>query len=248
MRHLIVTFIIILANVNFVLGQKKSKVIFDFSGLESFVELCNSPNVEIEDIDKLLNLPAYQGMINWLNKNWWVEINEEVFRNFFQATFLPEKYAISEKFKRFKRLSNHLAWAKQNHLQIEEYINVMKPKLNSDKIINRVTPFLPNHIADHEFLVYFVVGLTQGSASKDGIFIDSKYQINSEDPDKYLNPWIAHELHHSWRELIVNKQEVNDSTLNGVAQVLYWLESEGIAEMVGFIHNDLESYVKEEKI
>lgn len=248
MKKTLTLIFIIAINFNLCKSQECSKVNFDFSGLESFVNLCKSQDINTNDIDSMIHLPAYQGMINWLTKNWWEGLNEDVFRNFFQAVFIPEKYTINEEYKKFSRISNHIVWAKENHLQIERYIKTMKPGFDSQKVIERTLPFLPNNIPKGEFNVYFVVGLTQGSASSDGVFIDSKYKIYPGDPDKYLIPWIAHELHHSWREMCVEDQSTKDSTLNGITQVLYWLESEGVAKMVGFSPKDLNAYIKKEEI
>ena len=246
MKRLLLLIVLIVTIVFDCNAQDKSKVIFDFSGIEAFIDLCETPNVDTVKIDQMLSLPAYQGMIDWLTENWWSDLDEAAFRNIFRAVFIPTKYTIEERYNRFKRVIKHIQWAKENYCDLRNYIAAIKPGLNSQKVIERTKAFLPKDIPDGSFPVYFVVGLTQGSASEKGTFIDSEYKLLEGDPDKYLLPWISHELHHTWREKLPTEEDVVDSVYTGIEYAFYWLETEGIAEMVGFTENDLDEYVEHE--
>ena len=222
MKRLLLLIVLIVTIVFDCNAQDKSKVIFDFSGIEAFIDLCETPNVDTVKIDQMLSLPAYQGMIDWLTENWWSDLDEAAFRNIFRAVFIPTKYTIEERYNRFKRVIKHIQWAKENYCDLRNYIAAIKPGLNSQKVIERTKAFLPKDIPDGSFPVYFVVGLTQGSASEKGTFIDSEYKLLEGDPDKYLLPWISHELHHTWREKLPTEEDVVDSVYTGIEYAFYY--------------------------
>ena len=60
------------------------------------------------------------------------------------------------------------------------------------------------------------------------------HEIPGVDPDEGLARSIAHEMHHGYRNLLKTEDYVPNVQYKGIAQALYWLESEGIADMVTY--------------
>ena len=241
MKKTIIILSLLVSLSNLVLSQ--SKINFDFSGAEKFYELCKNKNVDSIHIEELLALKSYKYLLAYLKSNWGKHYSINLYRNMLQVCFMPKKYKILDKYTDDKWILRYLLKLKQNPEIIRDYISTVKSNLKEDEILKRTKRYLPENITENQINVYFILGVNQGCASEDGVFIDSYYDITVDKVNKYLIPWIAHESHHFFRSQFNELYNDLETQHPNLFQAFYWLETEGLAEMAGNIHKNLPYFI-----
>lgn len=237
-------FIFVLSNS---IVKSQSKINFDYNAALKFYSLCQKQNVKESDVHELLSLEGYDNLWKYLKHNWGEQYNKELYTNMFLSCFIPNKYKIKDKYQEHSWIYRYLCKMKKNKHLIKEYLNCFKQHISEETILKKAKNYLPNNVKDKIVNVYFVIGVNQGCACKHGVFIDSYYKTTDKKIKKYTEPWIAHETHHFFRsqyDTIPNNWKHKNSDL---FQAFYWLETEGLAEMVGNIYPDLIFHINSEK-
>lgn len=245
MKRILPIFILVFVTLSSV--QSQSKINFDYSGAEKFYELCTTRHeIKDADIDDLIKSKPYQQLFKYLKSNWGDFYNEELYHHMFRLCFLPDQYTLDPQFEDGKWILTYLQKIKQNPELIKKYIATVTENISEFEILKRAKTYLPNNIKENRVDVYFVVGVNQGCASDAGVFIDHYYDISPEKVDTSLAPWIAHESHHFFRSQL---NHIPDSWKQHpeLFQAFYWLETEGLAEMAGSVHENLPEYIYSEK-
>ncbi len=212
------------------------EVVLDDSGALAFVQLCRSKRpIGTEDIDKLLRLDPYQRMIRWTKENWY-DLDQAGWREIFVAALAPNKASSEIKIEAFKQRVEGIRQAWGNCEQIERYLYHAREHWPPNGVFLRLRKYLPGNLPAAHARLSYVVGLGQGGVYDFEILLDVSTAMTQEtpgwDPDEVLPIWIAHELHHVYRNLLQPEDYVPNKQYKGIAQVLFWLESEGIADMV----------------
>jgi hypothetical protein len=229
-------------------ANAQSKISFDYSGAEKFYDLCTSEQkVNESDIDDLLGSKPYQQLFDYLKFNWGDFYNEALYRHMFQLCFLPDQHTLDPKFADGKWILRYLQKVRQNPELIKKYIATVNDNISDTEILKRAKTYLPKNTKEQQIIVYFIIGVDQGCASKEGVFIDHYYDISAEKISSSLVPWIAHESHHFFRSQFDGLSIPWKQKHPELFQAFYWLETEGLAEMTGSIHPNLPKFIQSEK-
>ncbi|MCV6630566.1 MAG: hypothetical protein OIF50_12005 [Flavobacteriaceae bacterium] len=223
--------------------QPTSSVELDFTAAEAFLELCQTDTPQPSQIYDLLELPAYTQLFVYLKNNWGKQYNKDLYQKMLLACFLPEQYPLQPEHKKHQWIWRYFQKMKNNKAQIAPYIHMVRTHLNTNTVMQRLLAYLPQKPKPRAIPIYFLLGIKQGSASAAGVFIDNFQPTTPANIKKYLEPWIAHEVHHFFRADYNHLAESCFDRQPKLCQALYWLETEGIAERVGALAYDLEHYL-----
>jgi hypothetical protein len=223
--------------------SSQSIVKLDFSVAENFYLLCQKPEPNKSEIKALLNSEPYQNLFHYLEHNWGQEYNQELYEKMLLNTFYPNEYKLSNYENKFSWIKRYFEKVRKDKNVIPKYIEVVKNTINSETILKRVKTYLPKNTKIKVVPVYFIIGVNQGCASEAGVFIDNYKLTDSTKVKKYLEPWIAHEVHHFYRADYNHYSMDLEKNHPEVFQAFYWLETEGIAERVGALEFDLDQYL-----
>lgn len=209
-------------------------IVLDDSGAVAFLRLCRSPQpLKLDEIEKLLALPAYQRMIRWTKENW-NDLDEEGWEEIFAAALMPEKFPLKKDFEPFMAIVEGIKKAQSRCDALGDRIEKFREswqQAQTAQIIQRARNYLPEQTPELHFRLSLVVGLGQGGAYDSEVVLDISV---ADDPIERVLVWIAHESHHIYRNLLHPEEYVPQKQYEGIAQALFWLESEGIADMVTY--------------
>lgn len=194
----------------------KDEMVLDDSGALAFIKLCRSTqSINIDMIDKLLNLPPYRRMM-WWTKNNWYGLDKQEWRNIFAVALVPEKYSLQEDLQKpqFQKVVDQIKKVKDSFSEIEQYLREIRKVWNPTEIIVRVRKYLPEDAPTGPFRVNYIVGLGQaGGAYKSECIMDAFIDMNR--PIQKLMRCIAHEAHHSYRMLLKNRRLCRREPIQG---------------------------------
>ena len=223
----------------------------DFSGITEFLEMCKSSKIDFLSIGNLIKTSPYQKMLAWTKNNFW-GFDERDLEKLFCHSLISKEYNLGEKYDLYdqyyregiRQMSDLIIATQKNSLKIEQKVEILKKEISPERIIEKVRRIYPFSIDERvKFTVFFLTSLGQGAAYKNSIFIETIQTLNSDINN--LENWIAHELCHCLREF-AEKEDIDykksSKSIQAVSQILFWLESEGVAELIGV--NDFEKYIK----
>ncbi|NIA31683.1 MAG: hypothetical protein GWP06_17460 [Actinobacteria bacterium] len=221
-------------------GRKMtSSVILDDTGARSFISLCQAKRkIMLPEINKLLTVPSYEQMLFRMKPEF--GFGRERFALIMSAALTPDDYTFPGNSLTWKRMAEHLRQAKALSTQLETYINRINEEWNPTTIIATMGEYLPKNVGMKQQQVYMLVFMPDCRGFQGEILIDPLFTMSLTTGG--FHNLIAHELHHSVRNSLTPKDNTLQERFPGIAQVLFWLESEGVANMVSSL-SDL-SFVK----
>lgn len=194
-------------------------------GVSLFLELCKKDAVSEFDIDLLLKNDSYSKAIELMGSNWGIGLYDE-WKKIFKAVFWRNEENLN---KIQIQYINHIINAKDDYEKLINLSNRINNIIKSEEFVHIAKEYAFIDGLDSVDVYLLIFGPNAGG--NQAIIIDVFFleQFSDEEITRIL----AHELHH----IIRSKHEVRyevEPKYEDVLQMVYWFESEGIANLCNF--------------
>ncbi len=212
--------------------EKVDKVILNTSGYDSFINLCEKEKVLTRDIEKLLSNKDYTKAIMLMGENWGIP-NKKQWIEYFSLGFQCNDSNINVESLSTLQLMGveHIKKARSNINKINDTKQRIEKLIMSREFIIVASNYIPYSVKEDLLEVIILVFIPNAGGNK-SIIIDVPFLMNYNNSE--ITKILAHELHHLLRSK-VEKQYKWKEEFYGIEQALYWLESEGIANLCNFV-------------
>lgn len=205
------------------------RVSVDNSGIYNFIELCNKKIISVEDVEKLLQSDAYNRAINLMGGNWGIGKYDK-WKDYFLYALLDSNNINKDNLSNEQiRFASHIREAKENIDKIVVLNSKIENIIKSKEFVNIASKYAFTDKINMIDVNMLIFGPNAGGYKE--IIIDLLFF--SEFHEDEISRVLAHELHH----IIRDEYEVIycvDEKYWGIKQALFWLESEGIANLCNF--------------
>lgn len=210
-------------------NTQKSEIIVDDSGIIEFINLFSVRDGDLrEKIEKLFNTSSYQRLVELggpnigiYKKDLWIET--------FKNTIENSENIVDNIFMR--NITKTIRYAFDNLDKIEKLNNYLKNIINTKDFLKIAKQFVPKEIEIDKIRINMVIFMPNAFGINDDMIVDL-FLLGNANKD-YINGILAHELHHMLRSKVAIEFLVEEK-YSDIAQALYWLESEGIADLCNF--------------
>ncbi len=215
--------------------EKENNKVFDFSGVEQFMNISSiledDREPSPEEWNKLFNTPGYQVLTEG-------EFKKEFFVEYFKLVFMPSKSDELEKALRQEegqafhtKFLQHYVQAKEMRKEIQQQINKLKTQAPTiiENASNEASKYLPPMEKEDFIPISFVI-FANDARGYTPVVIDVLFSIELDD---MLHILLAHELHHYYRNqiLAIDRQEVSKEHMD-IIWVLDQIHCEGVADQI----------------
>lgn len=201
----------------------------DDSGTRSFISLCHSePKITLSAINDLLTTQPYKQMLRLMKPEF--GLGQEQFALAIATALNPDEYALPKDLSGWQWLADHIQQAKGMGERLETYLNRVRDEWSPPAIIDATRKYLPAQVKINEQKASLLVFLPDCRGFREVILVDPLFTMSL--PMAGFQNLLAHELHHSIRCSLAPKDQSTQARFRGIAQALFWLESEGIADLV----------------
>ncbi len=209
------------------------EVVIDKSGVESFIELCKTGDFSEIVIENFLENEAYKRLIELGGPNIGMDSKSKWIEIFYKAlndeTIDFENSHIMKIL--FENMIKPIRWASKNLDKIKEFTDIIIHEINKSEFIEIVANYVPKNISMDKIRINLVVFMNNGFGVGEEMIIDVPF-LGSMTSDG-ISRILAHELHHMLRTKVEVPYCIEDEYA-GVNQALFWLESEGIADLCNY--------------
>lgn len=215
--------------------EKENNKVFDFSGVEQFMNISSiledDREPSPEEWNKLFNTPGYQVLTEG-------EFKKEFFVEYFKLVFMPSKSDELEKALRQEegqafhtKFLQHYVQAKEMRKEIQQQTNKLKTQAPTiiENASNEASKYLPPMEKEDFIPISFVI-FANDARGYTPVVIDVLFSIELDD---MLHILLAHELHHYYRNqiLAIDRQEVSKEHMD-IIWVLDQIHCEGVADQI----------------
>ena len=211
--------------------QMIGEINLDTLGFDTFVEICKYKTVSNIDIEKLLLTSSYTKAITLMGGNWGLPYKEQWIDYFLYGFQCIDNRDNIESMSLIQVQGiEHLKNARNNIVEISNVKNKIIKSISSRQFVKVASEYLPNTIYEDELEVILLIFMPNAGGNK-SIIVDVPFLAPYNEDE--ISRILAHELHHILRSKVEKKYLWKDEYY-GVEQALYWLESEGIADLCNF--------------
>ena len=205
----------------------------DDTGIKKFVLLSKSKNISKNDIEDLLSCSSYERLIELGGRNIGMK-TRDIWVDIFYNTFTENLHNLDDtKYSGFwpQSIIKHIKTAKTNISDIEGFNIKLNNEIKKGVFVKEAINYIPEYITMDKFRVNLLIFANNCFGIGSEMILDISFLGKMSNDD--VSAILAHELHHMLREEVAVKYDVVDK-YEGIDQALFWLESEGIADLCNF--------------
>ena len=205
------------------------ELLLDDNGTRSFISLCQSERkITVAAIDDLLTTQPYEQILCLMKPEF--DFGREQFALVMATALNPDEYGLPNELSGCQWLVDHIRQAKGMCNRLEIYLNRVRDEWCPTTIITATKRYLPTHAKIGQQRASLLIFLPDCRGFQEVILVDPIFTMALTIAG--FQSLLAHELHHSIRCSLEPKDQPTQERFRGIAQVLFWLESEGIADSV----------------
>jgi hypothetical protein len=205
----------------------------DDSGIKKFISLCKSSNIFKSDIENLLSCSSYERLIELGGPNIGMSSRELWVDIFYSALIENSQNLEAAKYDGLwpREIRKHVMCAKSNIGDIEQFNIKVINEINKGTFIELAKSYVPENITIDKFRINPLVFANNCFGIGSDMILDISF-LGAFFEDN-ISEILAHELHHMLRNYVALEYTVVEK-YEGIRQALFWLESEGIANLCNF--------------
>lgn len=210
------------------------KVTIDNSGIKKFISLCKRKDICKNDIENLLSCSSYKRLIELGGTNIGISSRDlwvNIFYNAFAQSSQEQFESVNCNDFWASEIIKHVKYAKSDIADIERFNEKIINEINKGTFIELAKSYVPENTTIDKIRITPLIFANNCFGVKSDMIIDICFLGKFFEND--ISKILAHELHHMLRSCIEVEYKVTPK-YKGIEQALFWLESEGTANLCNF--------------
>jgi len=213
------------------MSGKTVDIILDSSGCDNFIMVCKNDTILYKNIEYLIESPAYKDTIKSMGRNWGMPNKKQWIETFCIGLSCNDINIKKESLSDLQLIwANHIKEARNRINDVYILKEQIERAVDNKEFIEIANKYIPsNPVMDKLDVNILIFGPNAGGC--ESVIMDALFMDGYSDDE--ITRILAHELHHILRGRI-EKSHCWKEDHEDIEQVLYWFESEGIADLCNF--------------